>query len=110
MTYKPKKFEHPLNEICIDYEYGGYELKKKNGVLTVEHFINCVTGKEVEKQKTSIIANDEENQTERSEQIKEPEVVLLSSNYLEKLGYNIYLNDTLPILNYSGKNIFLKQF
>ncbi|MBZ2191658.1 zonular occludens toxin domain-containing protein [Pseudoalteromonas arctica] len=110
LTYKPKKFEHPLNEICTDYEYGGYELKKKHGVVTVEHYINCVTGNEVEKQKTSLVAGDDDNQTERTEKIKEPEVVLLSSNYLEKLGYNIYLQDTLPILNYSGKNIFLKQF
>lgn len=109
LTYKPQKFEHPLNEICQDYEYGGYELKKKNGVVTVEHYINCVTGKEVEKQKT-ILSGDEDNPQEREEQFKEPETILLSSNYLEKLGYYIYLNENLPILKYSGKNIYLAQF
>lgn len=109
LTYKPEKFEHPLNEICQDYEYGGYELKKKNGVVTVEHYINCVTGKEVEKQKT-ILSGDDENPQERQESFKEPETILLSSNYLEKLGYYIYLNENLPILKYSGKNIYLAQF
>jgi len=109
LTYKPQKFEHPLNEICTDYEYGGYELKKKNGLVTVEHYINCVTGKEVEKQKT-ILSGDEDNPQEREEQFKEPEIILLSSNYLEKLGYYIYLNENLPILKYSGKNIYLAQF
>ena len=109
LTYKPEKFEHPLNEICQDYEYGGYELKKKNGVVTVEHYINCVTGKEVEKQKT-ILSGDDENPQERQEKFNEPEIILLSSNYLEKLGYYIYLNENLPILKYSGKNIYLAQF
>lgn len=109
LIYKPEKFEHPLNEICQDYEYGGYELKKKNGVVTVEHYINCVTGKEVEKQKT-ILSGDDENPQERQEKFNEPEIILLSSNYLEKLGYYIYLNENLPILKYSGKNIYLAQF
>ena len=109
LTYKPQKFEHPLNEICDDYEYGGYVLKKNHGVVTVEHYINCVTGKNVERQSTSIIGNDE-NQTEKSEIIAEPEVITLSSNYLEKIGYSIYLTEDLPILKFSDRNIFLRQF
>lgn len=109
LTYKPQKFEHPLNEICDDYEYGGYVLKKKHGVVTVEHYINCVTGKNVERKNTSIFGDDE-NQTEKSEIVSEPEVIALSSNYLEKIGYSIYLTEDLPILKFSDKNIFLRQF
>ena len=95
--------------MCDDYEYGGYVLKKKHGVVTVEHYINCVTGKNVERQNTTILGDDE-NQTEKSEVINEPEVITLSSNYLEKIGYSIYLTEDLPILKFSDKNIFLRQF
>ena len=78
--------------------------------MEVEHYINCVTGQEVEKQKAiSFTTKDDEEQT-RSEQIKEPEVILLSSNYLEKLGYFIYLNEDLPILKFKDTKIFLHQF
>lgn len=110
IQFKTTKFKHPLNELCKSYEYGGYQLKRTNGILEVEHYINCVTGQEVEKQKAiSFTTKDDEEQT-RSEQIKEPEVILLSSNYLEKLGYFIYLNEDLPILKFKDTKIFLHQF
>lgn len=109
LTYKPQKFEHPLNEMCDDYEYGGYVVKKNHGIVTVEHYINCVTGNQVERQKTSIMGEGE-NEVQQAEQIKEPEVITLSSNYLEKIGYSIYLTEDLPILKFSDKNIFLRQF
>lgn len=109
LDYKPQKFEHPLNEMCDDYEYGGYVLKKNHGVVTVEHYINCVTGNQVERQKTSIMGEGD-NEVQQAEQIKEPEVIALSSNYLEKIGYSIYLTEDLPILKFSDKNIFLRQF
>ena len=109
MDYKPQKFEHPLNEMCDDYEYGGYILKKNHGVVTVEHYINCVTGNHVERQKTSTMGEGE-NEVQQAEQIKEPEVIALSSNYLEKIGYSIYLSENLPVLKFSDKNIFLRQF
>jgi len=109
LDYKPQKFEHPLNEMCDDYEYGGYVLKKNHGVVTVEHYINCVTGNHVERQKTSIMGEGE-NEVQQAEQIKEPEVITLSSNYLEKIGYSIYLSENLPVLKFSDKNIFLRQF
>lgn len=109
LTYKPQKFEHPLNEMCDDYEYGGYVVKKNHGLVTVEHYINCVTGNQVERQKTSIMGEGK-NEVQQAEQIKEPEVITLSSNYLEKIGYSIYLTEDLPILKFSDKNIFLRQF
>jgi len=109
LDYKPQKFEHPLNEMCDDYEYGGYILKKNHGVVTVEHYINCVTGNQVERQKTSTMGEGD-NEVQQAEQIKEPEVIALSSNYLEKIGYSIYLSENLPVLKFSDKNIFLRQF
>ena len=51
-----------------------------------------------------------DNEVQQAEQIKEPEVIALSSNYLEKIGYSIYLTEDLPILKFSDKNIFLRQF
>ncbi|WP_279167387.1 zonular occludens toxin domain-containing protein [Pseudoalteromonas distincta] len=110
LVYKPKKFTHPLNDMCVDYQYGGYEIKKKNGVVSVEHFINCVTGQQLDKQKESSFLTSEGEEQTRSEDIQEPETILLSSNYLEKLGYYIYLNENLPILRFKDTKIYLHQF
>lgn len=110
LTFKPKSFTHPLNEMCVDYEYGGYQLKRVGAVLEVEHFINCVTGQEVEKEQAISFTTEDGQEQSRTEQIKEPETILLNSNYLEKLGYFVYLSDDLPILKFKDKNIYLHQF
>jgi zona occludens toxin len=110
LTFKPKSFTHPLNEMCVDYEYGGYQLKRVGAVLEVEHFINCVTGQEVEKEQAISFTTEDGQEQSRTEQIKEPETILLNSNYLEKLGYFVYLSDDLPILKFEDKNIYLHQF
>jgi len=110
LTFKPKSFTHPLNEMCVDYQYGGYQLKRVGAILEVEHFINCVTGQEVEKQKAISFTGEDGQEQSRTEQIKEPETILLNSNYLEKLGYFVYLSDDLPILKFKDKNIYLHQF
>ena len=100
---------HPLSKLCARYEYAGNQVIKTGNVVKVEHMINCVTGETQEKEKTrSTIVDGEQHET--STTITEPVIRLIHQAYLERLGYQIYLIDTMPVLKYSDTKIILNNF
>lgn len=104
-----EKFIHPLSKLCSSYEYAGNQVVKRGSIVHVQHMINCVTGEIQQKETTNTFMSDgEERQT--TEFFNEPVVRLLNQSYLERLGYRIYLLDSMPVLKYSNTEIILNHF
>lgn len=97
-----ESFTHPLNSMCTDYSYGGFQIVTINGIHNVEHFINCETDK-VEK----VFNYDEQGQLTESIYDK---YLTLSSNYLKELGYNVGLKNNSPFVSYNDTRILLNYF
>lgn len=97
-----EQFDHPLKNICISYEYTGYEVTKIDGAYVVEHFINCTT------QDDKTYTDTNEDGSLQKETVKK--VRMFSSYYLEDMGYRVALNNRSPVLLYDNNKILMHQF
>ncbi|WP_372771249.1 zonular occludens toxin domain-containing protein [Pseudoalteromonas sp.] len=103
------KVIHPLSKLCKSYEYAGHKIIKRGNLVDVEHMINCVTGDtQIKKDTQTFTIDGEERQTDKA--VEEPIVRLLKQDYLERLGYKIDLLGSMPVLQYSNKEIILEAF
>jgi zona occludens toxin len=95
-------FIHPLQDMCVSFEYGGYNTIKVNNIFQTEHFINCST----DEYETITSINDDGTSYDQQHLITRS----LSSLYLKDLGYKIALNNRTPVIIYEKQKLFLRSF
>ena len=96
-TFSQLPAETPIGELCEQFTYAGFELKKTQyGNYSAVHFFTC-----------ELPYN--ENDAKNDEEFIKPSL-LVDGNYLNRLGFDFEFLNRMPVLTYNGTQYIFPRY